>query len=74
MGRINYPLTLGELQAELSKAIKKYGKDKYILLADDEEGNGFHECYFAFTDTAEFDEKYYFFPSDLNKKDCIILG
>lgn len=73
MKRINYPLTLEELKAEIEIAIKKFGGKKYVLLADDEEGNGFHECYCTFMDAKKISDCC-FFPNDLAKKDCVILG
>lgn len=72
MERKNYPLTLEQLQAEVKKAIKKYGKDKYVLLSDDEEGNGYHECYFTFAlATQIIDEDVVW---GLEAKDCVVLG
>ena len=44
MERVNFPLTLDQLISEALKAKKKFGGDKYVLISDDEEGNGFHEC------------------------------
>lgn len=72
MSRVNYPLTLEQLERDIKKAIKKYGKDKYVLLASDEEGNEFHECYYSITPTDGFSDMC--FPYDLDKKDCVILG
>lgn len=74
MGRVNYPMTLAQLASEAIKAMKKYGGDKYVLLSDDEEGNGFHECYFSFTDGEQFNAPSINKPRDLDMKDCVILG
>ena len=41
-------MTIDELIAEALKAKKKFGGNKYVLVSDDEEGNGYHECYFTF--------------------------
>lgn len=71
-GRKTYPLTLGELETEIKKAIAKYGKERFVLLFDDEEGNGVHECYFSFGDAKEFD--YCDFPYGLKMEDCVVLG
>ena len=71
--RKNYPITLGQLISEAIKASRKYGTDKYVLLSDDEEGNGYHECYYTFAEAEKFIGGC-MMPSDLNPKDCIILG
>lgn len=72
MERKNYPLTLEQLQAEVKKAIKKYGKDKYVLLSDDEEGNGYHECYFTFAPATQLTDGDIVWG--LKTKDCVVLG
>lgn len=74
MKRVNFPLTIDQLIREALLAKQKYGGDKYILISDDEEGNGYHECYFAFGDAAELGVCYYSVPGDLNLADCVILG
>lgn len=71
--RKNYPLTLAELEREIKIAIAKFGKDKYVMLSDDEECNGIHECYYSFTNGKDFDD-FYRFPFELDKKDCVVLG
>ena len=75
--RTNFPLTIDELIEEALKAKKKFGGDKYVLISDDEEGNGFHECYFSFSDAKEMlapGRGCPFAPYDLNPADCVILG
>lgn len=74
MERINYPLTIDELIAEALKAKKKFGGNKYILISDDEEGNGYHECYFSFGDATGLADAYCSVPGDLELADCVILG
>ena len=75
MERVNYPMTIDELIAEALKAKKKFGGNKYVLISDDEEANGYHECYFTFGDAAELgDCCYCSVPGDLNLADCVILG
>ena len=58
MNRINFPLTLDQLIRAALIAKQKYGGDKYVLISDDEEGNGYHECYFSFGDAKEFVSEY----------------
>lgn len=68
-------MTIDELIAEALKAKKKFGGNKYILISDDEEANGYHECYFTFGDAAELDDCHYCsVPEDLNLADCVTLG
>ena len=76
MNRVNFPMTIDELIAEALKAKKKFGGDKYILISDDEEGNGYHECYFSFGDAKDLDDQdcYCSFPGDLDLADCVTLG
>jgi len=72
MSRINYPITLDELIKEALIAKSKFGGDKYVLISNDEEGNGYHECYFSFGDAKEFVSEYDIY--DLSPKDCVVLG
>lgn len=74
MERINYPLTIDELIVAAQEAKEKFGGDKYVLISDDEEGNGYHECYFTFTEATEMAGSHCFFPGDLELKDCVVLG
>jgi hypothetical protein len=69
-------MTIDQLIKAALKAKKIYGGDKYVLLSDDEEGNGFHECYYAFSDAKQFAAQGGLFsmPYDLDPKDCVTLG
>lgn len=67
-------MTIDELIAEALKAKKKFGGNKYILISDDEEGNGYHECYFTFGNAEELADCYCGVPGDLNLADCVTLG
>ena len=71
---MNFPMTLDELIAEALKARNKFGGDKYVLISDDEEGNGYHECYFTFGDAKGLEGCGCGTPYDLKLEDCIILG
>lgn len=48
-------LTLLQLRKEIDKAIKVMGGDKKCLIADDDEGNGYHPMYFAVTDISKWE-------------------
>lgn len=74
MNRVNFPMTIDELIAEALKAKKKFGGSKYVLVSDDEEGNGYHECYFTFGDAKDLAGCYCNVPGDLDLKDCVTLG
>ncbi len=74
MDRVNFPLTLDQLISEALKAKKKFGGDKYVLISDDEEGNGYHECYFSFSDAKELLDGCAYAPYDLAPEKCVILG
>ena len=74
MERVNYPMTIDELIAEACKARKKFGGDKYVLISNDEEGNGYHECYFAFGDGLALEGWCCDVPSDLKLENCVTLG
>ena len=74
MNRVNFPMTIDELISEALKAKAKFGGDKYVLVSDDEEGNGYHECYFTFGDAKTLYGSGCGFPYDLDPKDCVTLG
>lgn len=67
-------MTIDELITEAVKAKKKFGGDKYVLISNDEEGNGYHECYFTFSDAKEFASNYCDVPGDLELEKCVVLG
>ena len=74
MERVNYPMTIDEIIAEALKARKRFGGDKYVLISNDEEGNGYHECYFTFGDARVLEGCYCDVPGDLKLENCVTLG
>lgn len=42
------PLTINDLKRECEKQIKLGNGNKVIMLSDDDEGNGFHYCWYTF--------------------------
>lgn len=74
MERKNYPITVDQLWKMCVKARKEGKGSKYVLLSNDEEGNGFHECYFALTEAENAIGDYCERPYDLDLKDCVALG
>ena len=43
-------MTVRELLEHCRKQVAKGNGDKIIVLSNDDEGNGYHECYYAFTE------------------------
>lgn len=74
MERVNFPMTIDELIAAAMEAKKKFGGNKYVLISDDEEGNGYHECYFDFSPATDLADSYCSVPGDLDLEKCVILG
>ena len=73
-------LTIKDLYDECQKQIIKGNGDKVIMISDDDEGNGYHYLWYAFTNAKEIleDEKYPVY-SDFSEniakiEDTIILG
>lgn len=71
------PLSVKELYKECEKQIKKGNADKIIMLSDDDEGNGFHYCWYTFSaiedSISEFND-YLIDEKIAKKEDTIILG
>ena len=74
MNRVNFPLTIDELIAEALKARNKFGGNKYVLISNDEEGNGYHECYYTFCDAKGLASCCRDVPGDLELEKCVVLG
>lgn len=73
------PLTINELYKECEKQIKKGNGNKVIMLSDDDEGNGYHYCWYSFTNIEDALDTYiqddYLINERIAKKeDTIILG
>lgn len=47
-------ITINQLLAECQKQVENGNGDKHILISQDDEGNGYHECFFGFTPASEF--------------------
>ena len=74
MNRVNFPMTIDDLIADAQEVKKRFGGDKYVLISNDVEGNGYHECYFTFCDATELYGTSCGFPFDLELEDCVTLG
>ncbi len=62
--------TVKDLQKVVEEEVKNGNGDKVIHLSSDNEGNGFHQMFFAFTPVTELYEQHY----GLNSGTDIILG
>ena len=78
---MNKPLTIKDLLKACQEEIKKGHGDHVIMLSDDDEGNGYHYCWYAFTslmDGDNFDdmaEELYRLDEEIAPADkTIILG
>lgn len=71
-------LTVDELYTELAKARKMGMGNKKIMLSDDDEGNGYHLCFYAVTPAKEvFGDCPYGLPYSVNAKnldDYVVVG
>ena len=72
-------LTVNDLAELVNEEIKKGNGTKKIMLSDDDEGNGYHGLYFAFTPTEKIFSGSY--PPSLpygvkseELKDYVVLG
>ena len=50
-------LTLKDLYDAIKTQIEKGNGDKIVLVADDDEGNGYHPIYYSVTEGETFDEE-----------------
>jgi hypothetical protein len=74
-------MTLMDLYLAIAEQVKQGNGDKVVLVADDDEGNGYHPIYYAVTPMkGNFTEEdlaycntYGISPKDCMEK-CIVLG
>lgn len=70
-------ITVEQLMKLCQMEIAKGNGKKKILLSDDDEGNGFHECFFTFTDPKDAGIEPYLLPygvTEENVYEYLILG
>lgn len=53
--------------------VKNGNGDKYIVISDDVEGNGYHGLFYGFTDAAGFEDEIYE-TREADTKNLLILG
>ena len=76
---MNKPITIKELKKYVDTQIIKGNGDKVIMLSDDDEGNGYHYLWFAFTDAKDLISEFTKEEDLINKdiaslENTIILG
>ena len=73
-----HTITVNELQSLCTELVKKGKGRKKILISSDDEGNGYHELFFGFTENAsELLDGCAYAPygvSESNIDDYVILG
>lgn len=64
------PLTVKQLLKLCQDEIKKGNGDNVIMLSDDDEGNGYHYCWYSFTEAKELltDDEISELNYDINEK------
>ena len=73
----NLGLTVKQLKTFCNEQIKKGNGNKHILISCDDEGNGFHTLFYAFTDAdvEGFEDLLGMEHDGTHTKDnCVILG
>lgn len=73
---MNLGLTVGQLALACQIQINKGNGDKYVLISDDDEGNGYHTLFYEFlTDKEEIKECLKSEHDGTHTVDnCVILG
>lgn len=67
-------LTVKQLLKYCQIEIEKGNGDKHIVVSDDNEGNGYHGLFYAFTECTEEYQDEIYDSRYSNEKDTIILG
>lgn len=69
------PINVKELYKECKKQIEKGNGDKIIMISDDDEGNGYHYCWYTFSSPSEIMIDDYLIDEKIaTKEDTIVLG
>lgn len=55
---MNKPMTIAQLFKFCQKQIKLGHGDYTIMLSDDDEGNGYHYCWYSFTPIDEYTQEF----------------
>lgn len=74
---MNLGYTVKDLRKFCDMQIKKGNGDKYVLISNDDEGNGYHTLFYGFTDNSVngFEDMLELEHDGTHTKDnCVILG
>lgn len=71
---MNKQITVKELLKQCQQAIKDGHGDKNIVISDDNEGNGFHGMFYAFTPVDKWVEDMIYDSHTSSANDTIVLG
>lgn len=71
---MNEPITINKLKKLVDEQIKKGNGNKVIMISDDDEGNGYHYLWYAFSTAKDFVEEDYIMKDIAPLEDTIILG
>lgn len=72
-----FALTIEQLAYMCSEQIRKGNGNKFILISNDDEGNGYHDLFFGFSENTKELTDGCFIPYDLNDEDLknyVVLG
>lgn len=70
-------VTINQLYAACRAEIKKGNGDKYLVVSDDNEGNGYHGCFFAISPIPQDMKDYYaniIYDNNAPLDEIMILG
>lgn len=67
-------ITVKELYKFCKAEIAKGNGDKFIVISDDNEGNGYHGLFYGFTPVDENCISYIYDSQHMSSEDTIILG
>ena len=70
----NKPLTVSDLLKICMNAVDNGLGDKYVFISQDEEGNGFHALFYAFTTEVKGYADLIYQVNEEDLEDIIILG
>ena len=75
--RKRFAITIEQLAFMCTEQIRKGNGNKFILISDDDEGNGFHDLFFGFSENTKELTDGCRIPYDLNDEDLknyVVLG
>lgn len=65
---MNKQMTVKQLLKLCQEEVKKGNGDKFIVVADDNEGNGYHGMFYGFSDAMEIEEQLKMFDDSVENQ------